>query len=330
VTVEHGEIVVADRAERCQQLADRATKQTDRAKEATVVAFDSWLELGRELSAQRAEMPSNNEYGAWLRSNDNFGVTRQWLNRCMVAAEYAMETQFPTDELPRNINKLYRIAQDETARQIEPATPDQDTTEGPWTMLAGDMRERLAELPPSSVDLIVTDPPYPNESLPLWSALAEHAARLLKPQGILVAMTGKIHLLEVMNRLADHLTYGWAYCDPMREAGTRILARHIAQTWKPWLAFSNGPWPSGRIDWHPDTLEANRRTKDQYWWQQGDGGAAMLIDHLSAPGDTVLDPFTGIGTFGAAALRQGRRFVGVEMDTKRHDQASNTLDGSEV
>lgn len=33
----------------------------------------------------------------------------------------------------------------------------------------------------------------------------------------------------------------------------------------------------------------------------------------SRPGDVVLDPFTGAGTTGVAALRMGRRFVGIEL-----------------
>lgn len=34
---------------------------------------------------------------------------------------------------------------------------------------------------------------------------------------------------------------------------------------------------------------------------------------LSAPGDTVLDPFMGSGTTGVAAIRAGRQFIGIEM-----------------
>ena len=33
----------------------------------------------------------------------------------------------------------------------------------------------------------------------------------------------------------------------------------------------------------------------------------------SAPGDTILDPFAGIGTTGLAALKHGRAFVGIEI-----------------
>jgi site-specific DNA-methyltransferase (cytosine-N4-specific) len=34
----------------------------------------------------------------------------------------------------------------------------------------------------------------------------------------------------------------------------------------------------------------------------------------SRPGDLVLDPFAGTGTTGVAALGEGRRFVGIELN----------------
>ena len=39
-----------------------------------------------------------------------------------------------------------------------------------------------------------------------------------------------------------------------------------------------------------------------------------IILAASNPGDTVLDPFCGSGTTGVAALRHGRRFIGIDMD----------------
>jgi DNA modification methylase len=43
----------------------------------------------------------------------------------------------------------------------------------------------------------------------------------------------------------------------------------------------------------------------------------LATDHVlswSNPGDVVLDPFTGSGTTGEAAIRAGRRFIGIERD----------------
>ncbi|MYT17493.1 DNA modification methylase, partial [Streptomyces sp. SceaMP-e96] len=42
-------------------------------------------------------------------------------------------------------------------------------------------------------------------------------------------------------------------------------------------------------------------------------------------GGTVLDPFTGSGSTGVAALREGRNFVGVELSSHYADVANKRL-----
>jgi tRNA G10 N-methylase Trm11 len=39
-----------------------------------------------------------------------------------------------------------------------------------------------------------------------------------------------------------------------------------------------------------------------------------LVELASLPGETVFDPFMGSGTTGIACLKEGRRFVGIELD----------------
>jgi DNA modification methylase len=51
--------------------------------------------------------------------------------------------------------------------------------------------------------------------------------------------------------------------------------------------------------------------------------------HLwSNPGDTVLSPFAGIGSEGFVALREGRRFIGVELKASYFRQAVKNLDSA--
>lgn len=49
------------------------------------------------------------------------------------------------------------------------------------------------------------------------------------------------------------------------------------------------------------------------------------IELWSNPGDTVLSPFTGIGSEGHVALTNGRRFVGAELKRSYYEQAARNL-----
>ncbi len=55
-----------------------------------------------------------------------------------------------------------------------------------------------------------------------------------------------------------------------------------------------------------------------------------LVRDFCEPGACVLDAFAGSGTTGVAALQQGRRFIGFELDVKYHALASRRLAGLEA
>ena len=213
-------------------------------------------------------------------------------------------------------------------REHTPALPDpsvSDITSNEVSLLHGDFRERLTGLPDGSVDLIVTDPPYPKEDLPLWSDLGELAVRVLGSRGLLLAWSGQMFLPEVLRRLEGAgLTYGWTFCLDMPSGGqSRVMGRHVIQAWKPILAFSVGTWPSG--EWGKDTFTSVGRDKSLYEWQQDVTPAVDVIERYAPPDGLVLDPFLGVGSFGEAAVTAGRRFIGVELDAGRFRKASERL-----
>ena len=244
-------------------------------------------------------------------------------------AQVAADYNVTHTAIRKTVNKVKAAAEEAAARQADAETIQPDAQGDGWKMLHGDFRDRLTELPDGSVDLIVTDPPYPAEFLPLWSDLSEVAARILKPSGVLLAMSGKIHLDQVMQALGKHLQYGWVYAQPLPGSHTRILARRVLQAWKPWLAYSNGPWPSGQLEWNIDLLDGSSRHKARYRWEQDPDGCRLLIESLTQPGGVVVDPFTGTGAFGVAACAVDRTFIGVEMDGDRYQSIVERLGGVE-
>ena len=218
--------------------------------------------------------------------------------------------------------------------QVPSETPDPpveafDTVIGKAVLKVGDFRKRLLELEPESVDLIVTDPPYPKDDLPLWSGLSQVAARLLTPRGICFAYTGQIFLPEVLERMGEHLNYGWTFALLMPSGSqSRIMGRHIMQAWKPVIAFTSNKWPSG--EWGNDILIAEGAEKELYEWQQTTGPVQKLIEHYSPPNGLIVDPFLGVGSFGVDAMKSDRRFVGVEIDGGRFKTAVSRLADTHV
>ncbi|UFS77197.1 site-specific DNA-methyltransferase [Tardiphaga sp. 37S4] len=50
-----------------------------------------------------------------------------------------------------------------------------------------------------------------------------------------------------------------------------------------------------------------------------------LVDLFTQPGDVILDPFMGSGSTGVAAVRLGRRFIGIEKDPRFYEIACERI-----
>lgn len=187
----------------------------------------------------------------------------------------------------------------------------------------GDFREVLADLEPGSVDAIITDPPYPDEFLPLWADLAKLAARVLRPGAPLIAWSGQYRLQQVLNHLCGPLTYQWTYCLDLPGSNARFRGPNVMQTWKPVIIATNGTW--GPHDWFKDRVVSPKKDQDVYEWQQNPDPAGELINRYVPADGLVLDPMMGVGSFGLAALQAGRKFIGVELDEERFNQANVRL-----
>ena len=168
-------------------------------------------------------------------------------------------------------------------------------------------------IPENSVDLIITDPPYPEEFLDLWGNLSEFAYKVLKPSGFLVAYSGQFHLTRVMVNLAEHLIYYWTMAITL-PGGTQIVnGRNLMCGWKPILVYQKPPFQKIEKTFY-DVVKSPQGEKELHEWQQSEGGVKQLIEIFSKQGDTVVDPFSGAGTFPKVAFDIGRKAIGIEID----------------
>ena len=53
-----------------------------------------------------------------------------------------------------------------------------------------------------------------------------------------------------------------------------------------------------------------------------------VIKEFTKEGDTILDPFFGIGTTGLVCTEQNRRFIGIEIFDEYFDCATNRIKDS--
>jgi len=193
-----------------------------------------------------------------------------------------------------------------------------------WCVEVGDFREVL-NLEPGSVDLIVTDPPYDDVSLPLYGALAEWAVSVLRPGGVCAVYAGCARLPEVFDELrAGGLSYRWTFClDQQQGSQSRFVSLNIMQRWKPIIICCKDQWKT--TPWGPDVLISPGPDKRQHDWQQSISPVVELIERYSEPGWVVADPFLGGGTTGVAAIQGKRQFIGCELDPDQAIIAANRL-----
>jgi len=178
----------------------------------------------------------------------------------------------------------------------------------------GDFREVLKDI--EQVDVIITDPPYPKEYLPLWEDLGKFAAEKLKEGGYLVAYTGQFHLPEVLAMLSESLDYVWTFC-LYHEGQTQIVnGVNIMCRWKPVLIFQKGKTKFTKTI--QDYVVSEQREKDGHDWQQSISGVKKFIELFTDINDTVCDPFVGSGTTAEACKQLKRKFVGAEIDEETY------------
>jgi len=193
------------------------------------------------------------------------------------------------------------------------------------TLFTEDCDIGMARIPDGSIDLILTDPPYLQETYQqAYGTLARHAARILKPSGFLVTYSAHFYLPWVMGLLSQSLEWYCLMVQENRAPRARIWNRNLTAAYKPILIFQKAPLK--KQEWFGvDILPRSYMEKRYHKWQQSLKEALYLAELYGHPGDTVLDPFAGSGTSLLAAELLGMPWMGFEIDPKVAETARGRL-----
>ncbi len=157
------------------------------------------------------------------------------------------------------------------------------------------------------------------------NGLGEFAMHALKPGGSLVAMSGQLHLPEVMERLSTELDYWWMLCLNASGPSTGVISRKVRCMWKPLLWFVRRGEKPKITQLGSDVFTSLAPDKDEHEWGQSESGFADVIDRMTLPGQVICDPFVGGGTVGAVSVRLGRYFIGADVERKEIGKTKKRL-----
>ena len=324
--------------------------------------IQTFIEVGNALLAirdQRLYQPKYASFEAYCR--ERWGMSRVHAHRHIEAARVG--NALPFGNAPANeaqARELAPVLRDEGEEAVVEVFRDlreqygDDVTAARVKRLVGararqlqrerDAEQRAAEAPvpePSSdvqiehcdlrdldvadasVDLIFTDPPYLASTLGEYDALADFAARVLRPGGMLVSYCGNVHALDCANRLARTLNFVTIGGIQMPGAHSPVHKYKLRVHLKPLLFFASGTFSP--TQWWSDLFVSPKPDKEHHAWQQSEGDSGALIEAFTEPGDLVVDPFLGSGTTALVANRLGRRFVGCDIDASAVATAKRRL-----
>ena len=227
----------------------------------------------------------------------------------------------------------------------------------------GDCLEVMKEIQDSSVDMILTDPPYRvtsrgnagssggmlqkkiNKDGKVFEFnnvniddYAKEYYRVLKDGSHCYIMTNHTNLINMLNIFTGN---GFYFVKSLIwDKGNKIMGQYYMSQFEYILFFRKGYGKKINKCGTPDLLSVpNKKTKGEDGKNLHDTEKPtylmeILIENSSKVGDTVMDSFMGIGSTGVACINTNRNFIGIELDKgyfeiaqKRIEQAQGQFNG---
>lgn len=214
-----------------------------------------------------------------------------------------------------------------------------------WKVITGDCLEVLRPMPDASVDAVVTDPPYGIAYQSAWriDKNARHDPIAGDAAPFVWFMPEAFRLLAPNS--AAFVFCRWDTAEAFRQAaewaGFKVRGQVVWDREHHGMGDLTGaPAPQHDLAWvlgkgrfkfpgkRPKSVIRSARLGGNalvHPTQKPDDLMVQVVDAYCRDAGTVLDPFTGSGTTGVAAVKTGRNFIGIELDEGYADIARRRI-----
>lgn len=199
--------------------------------------------------------------------------------------------------------------------------------------ILGECLPILREMPDKSVDQVIADPPYDEQTHEgALSADAIDFAPLASMEHVREALRVARRWVVCFCALEQLGAYQAAAGDAWVRAGVWIRHSGPQKTGDRPAQAAEGiaiMHPPGKKKWNrgggPGKWDVPLESDRVHPTQKPLALMEMLLRDFTDYGDVVLDPFMGSGTTGVAAVRLGRKFIGIERVEKHFESARKRL-----
>jgi len=203
------------------------------------------------------------------------------------------------------------------------------------TIINKDCVEVIKGLPDSSIDLILTDPPYglgfgEYDNAENFYNLEDELYRVLKPNSFLVFYWSVKKLNEPFQRLKRFL-YCWQIICYFATTYSKSMLGD--RKYIPVLVFAKGAKPKVKSRDSDFVYAVELPVVDGKIGNalfKPTGATSQLLQMFSREGDLVLDPFCGFGSIPLCCKLWNRRFIGIEKDERVYKIAKKIVETGKV
>ncbi len=284
-------------------------------------------ELAKERQGERTDLTSSSNEDN-VRTNTvvskKIGVSKSTFERAKKIIENAPEElKDRLREGKTSISKEYTKLVNEEKKSAKKAEISKNQVNLPDTIQLHNNYFQKLIIPAKSIGLIITDPPYDYASMHLYGDVANQANVVLRDGGSLFCYCNNHLIPKIIADMESHgLTYQWTMTILHSGPHATNHSPPVLVGNKPMLWFTKGKYTG---DYLRDTIQSKYQGQDLHEWQQSTVEAEYFIEHTSQENEIVYDPMMGAGTFGIAALKLKRQFIGCEVNQEHYQNARSNI-----